>query len=68
MIAKIFPPARPFSQEMVDLPAGNMKPHKFLEGLEVTLPQHSSHRIIQTLAHDCTQIQRIWNPHSKVLH
>lgn len=45
----MFPPAELFNQEILDLPPGNMKLCKFLEGHGVTLSQHSARSIIQAL-------------------
>lgn len=50
-IADMFPPASLFSKEMCDIPAVHSELRDFLDSRGANLQQHSSHRIIMTLAH-----------------
>ena len=50
-VADMFPPASLFRQEICDLPAVHIELRNFLDAKGANLAQHSSHRVVMTLAH-----------------
>ena len=50
-VAEMFPPAVLFGKEICDLPAVHIELRDFLDSRGANLQQHSSHRVINTLAH-----------------
>ena len=50
-VAELFPPAVLFGKEICNLPAVHIELRNVLDSRGANLPQHSSHRVIKTLAH-----------------